>query len=170
MQNAIWLRVGMSLLCVSLALEVGSVAAIAQSGSTGGSIGNDEKSLSGSRSDPSSDREVPAPRNRETEQPLRSPGENDIQDANNFDGTWAYTGVGTNCRGSGSGLLVISGGLISSKNRGIGRVSPDGTYRSASVSADGVPLTATGRMSGNTGSGTYRRADGCNGRWTAKKL
>jgi hypothetical protein len=89
----------------------------------------------------------------------------------NFDGTWSYTGVGTNCRGTGSGTLVISGGLVSSKNgHGIGRVSPDGTYRAASVGADGVALTATGKMSGNSGSGSYRRADGCNGRWAAKKL
>ncbi|MDR3486689.1 MAG: caspase family protein [Bradyrhizobium sp.] len=104
---------------------------------------------------------------RETGQPRGS----DDSGGTNFDGTWAYTGIGTNCRGSGSGFLVISGGLVSSKNgRGIGRVSPDGTYRAASVSADGVPLTAIGRMSGNSGSGSYRRADGCNGRWAAKKL
>jgi Caspase domain len=87
----------------------------------------------------------------------------------NFDGTWAYTGIGTNCRGSGSGVLVISGGLISNKRGVIGRVSPDGTYRSASVGDDGVALTATGRMSDTKGSGSYRRVDGCNGRWTAKK-
>jgi hypothetical protein len=104
---------------------------------------------------------------REAEQPRGSDG----RAGNNFDGTWAYTGIGTNCPGSGSGTLVIAGGVISSKNgRGIGRVSPDGTYRAASVGADGVPLTATGRMSGNSGSGSYRRADGCNGRWAAKKL
>jgi Caspase domain len=104
---------------------------------------------------------------RETEQPHG----NDDKTGSNFDGTWAYTGTGTNCLGSASGLLVISGGVVSSKNgRGIGRVSPDGTYRAASVGADGVPLTATGRMSGNSGSGSYRRADGCKGRWAAKKL
>jgi uncharacterized caspase-like protein len=103
------------------------------------------------------------PRGREPEKPVGN------GDASNFDGTWAYTGIGTNCRGSGSGFLVISGGLISSRNHGIGRVSPEGTYRSASISADGVAMTATGRMSGNGGSGSYRRADGCNGRWTAKR-
>jgi hypothetical protein len=166
MHNTIRHRFGMSLLCVSLALVIGSVAALAQSGSAGGSIGNDEKSLSGSRSEPSSDREAPTPRSREAEQPRGS----DDRGGSNFDGTWAYIGTGTNCRGSGSGFLVISGGLVSSKNRGIGRVSPDGTYRSASVSDDGVALTATGRMSGNSGSGSYRRADGCNGRWTARRL
>jgi uncharacterized caspase-like protein len=90
------------------------------------------------------------PRGREPEKPVGN------GDASNFDGTWAYTGIGTNCRGSGSGFLVISGGLISSRNHGIGRVSPEGTYRSASISADGVAMTATGRMSGNGGSGSYR--------------
>ena len=103
---------------------------------------------------------------RETEQPHGS----DDRTGSNFDGTWVYTGIGTNCLGSGSGFLVISGGVVSSKNgHGIGRVSPDGTYRAASVSADGVRMTATGRMSGNSGSGSYRRADGCVGRWTARR-
>jgi hypothetical protein len=107
---------------------------------------------------------VPPP-SREAEQPRGSD-----RGGSNFDGTWAYTGIGTNCRGSGSGFLVISGGQISSKRGVIGRIGPDGAYRSASISDDGVALTSTGRMSGNTGSGSYRRADGCNGRWTAKRL
>jgi hypothetical protein len=170
MHNTVRLRFGMSFLCVSLALAIGPAAAVAQSGSAGGSIGNDDKSLSGSRSEPSLDREAPTPSNRDPQEAPRSPRGNNGGVGSNFDGTWAYTGIGTNCRGSGSGLLVISGGLISSKNRGIGRVSPDGAYRSASVGDDGVALTATGRMSGNTGTGSYRRADGCNGRWTAKRL
>ncbi len=108
-----------------------------------------------------------APRaSRETEQPRGS----DDGGGSNFDGTWAYTGIGTNCRGSGSGFLVISGGMISGKRGGIiGRVSSDGAYRAATVADDGVALTATGKMSGNTGSGSYRRADGCVGRWTARR-
>ena len=62
----------MSLLCVSLALVIGPAAALAQSGSAGGSIGNDEKSLSGSRSEPSSDREAPRPHSRKAEEPRGS--------------------------------------------------------------------------------------------------
>jgi hypothetical protein len=108
---------------------------------------------------------VPPP-SREAEQPRGS----DDRGGSNFDGTWAYTGIGTNCRGSGSGFLVISGSQISSKKGVIGRIGPDGAYRSASIGDDGVALRSTGRMSGNTGSGSYRRADGCNGRWTAKRL
>jgi hypothetical protein len=165
MQDTIRHGSGLSLLWVLLALVVASAGALAQSGSAGGSIGNDEKSLSGSRSEPLPDREVPASRSRETV----DPGGGGDGNASNFDGTWAYTGIGTNCRGSGSGFLVISGGLISNKRGAIGRIRPDGAYRSASVGDDGVYLTATGKMSGNTGSGSYRRADGCNGRWTARR-
>jgi Caspase domain len=107
-----------------------------------------------------------APPSREGDQPRG----NDNRGGSNFDGTWAYTGIGTNCRGTGSGFLVISGGQISSKRGVIGRIGPDGAYRSASIGDDGVALTSTGRMSGNTGSGSYRRADGCNGRWSAKRM
>ena len=119
---------------------------------------------------PSADTPRPAPDfvpppSREAEQPRGS----DDRGGSNFDGTWAYIGIGTNCPGSGSGFLFISGGRISSKRGVIGRIGPDGAYHSASIGDDGVALTSTGRMSGNTGSGSYRRADGCNGRWTAKR-
>jgi hypothetical protein len=142
---------------------------LAQSGSAGGSIGNDEKSLSGSRSEPSSDREAPRPRSRKVEEPRRSPRGSGGGGGGNFDGTWAYTGVGTNCQGSASGSFVVSGGLINNSN-GTGEISPSGAFHSASVGDDGVALTAIGRMSGNTGSGSYRRADGCVGRWTARRV
>jgi hypothetical protein len=116
-------------------------------------------------SEPSSDRDAPPPPARAAEQPH---GNGDAG-GNSFDGTWAYVGVGTNCRGSGSGFLVISGGVVRSKRGVIGRIGPDGAYRTASVSDDGVALKATGKMSGNSGGGSYRRADGCAGRWTARK-
>jgi hypothetical protein len=166
MRNNIRYQFGMSLLCVSLTLVVGTAAALAQSGSAGGSIGNDEKTLSGSRSQPSSDQAVPIPPSRNTEQPLGS----DDRSVGNFDGTWAYTGFSTNCGGSGSGLWFVSGGLITG-TRGvvIGSISPDGDYKSTAVGKDGVVLTSTGKMSGNSGGGSFRRADGCVGRWTAKR-
>jgi hypothetical protein len=166
MRNSFRHRLGMSFFCVWLAIVIGPVAALAQSGSAGGSIGNDEKSLSGSRSEPSSDQNLPTPPSRAAEQPRGS----DDGGVSKFDGTWAYTGFSTNCGGSGSGLWFVSGGLITGK-RGvvIGRISPDGAYSSTAVGNDGVALTTTGRMSGNSGGGSFRRADGCVGRWTAKR-
>jgi hypothetical protein len=146
----------------------GSNSALAQ-GSSGGSIGNDDKSVSGSRSEPrsvESDKPV-RPTKSETEAPdhtsRRSGG-----GGGNFDGTWAYVGIGTNCRGAGSGTLTISGGRVIVPN-GSGSVTPSGAYHASVVGSDGVALTATGRLSGNSGGGTYRRADGCAGRWSATR-
>jgi hypothetical protein len=50
MQNTFRHRIGVSLMCGLLALIVSPSATRAQSGSAGGNIGNDDKSLSGSRS------------------------------------------------------------------------------------------------------------------------
>src|SRR6202161_1787437 len=122
MRNNIRYQFGMSLLCVSLTLVIGTAVALAQSGSAGGSIGNDEKSLSGSRSQPSSDQGVPTPPSQNAEQ-SRGSGDRAVS---NFDGTWAYTGFSTNCGGSGSGLWFVSGGLITGTRGGvIRRISPD---------------------------------------------
>lgn len=168
MQNII--RFGIVTIALCAALVICPVLLLAQSGSTGGSIGNDEKSLSGSRSQPSSDREVAKPHIHKSEDSPRSPRVSGRGGGNNFDGAWAYSGVGTNCQGSGSGSFVVSGGMVSGKTGGTGRISPNGAYFSSAVGEDGVALTATGRMSGNNGSGTYRRADGCMGNWTAKRM
>lgn len=139
---------------------------LAQSGSAGGSIGNDEKSLSGSRSQPPAEREAPTRKSHKAEEPRRASRGGG---AGNFDGTWSYTGVGTNCQGSASGSFVISGGFARDAH-GTGHVSPNGAWYSTSVGDDGVGLTATGRLSGSSGSGSYRRTDGCAGRWTARRM
>jgi len=148
---------------------IGSSAARAQ-GSAGGSIGNDDKSVSGSRSEPravESDR--PSRRSKpEAEQPARSSRRSGGGGSGNFDGTWAYVGIGTNCKGTGSGTLTISGGRVIAPN-GSGSVAPNGAYHSSAVGDDGVRLTASGRLSGNSGSGTYMRVDGCGGRWSATR-
>lgn len=140
---------------------------LAQSGSAGGSIGNDEKSLSGSRSVPSVEREAPKRKSHKAEEPRRA--SRGGGGGGNFDGTWAYVGVGTNCQGSGSGTITISGGVVRGQG-GSGQVSPSGAYHAAAVGEDGVALTASGRLTGNSGSGSYRRADGCVGVWTARRM
>jgi hypothetical protein len=165
MHNVIRCGILAATLCAALVTCPGLV--LAESGSAGGSIGNDEKTLSGARSEPSSNRDEPRRQSRKAEEPRRSP--HGGGSGGSFDGTWSYTGVATNCQGSGSGTLVIAGGLISNKN-GTGEVSPNGAYHSASVGDDGVAMTATGRMSGNAGSGSFRRADGCVGRWSARRV
>jgi hypothetical protein len=149
----------MSLLYVSLALIIGPAAALAQSGSTGGTIGNDEKSLSGSRS---AEPERPARRSKpEAEEPRRSTSRRG-SGGGNFDGPWAFTSAG--CSGEGTTVAIISGGRFVTQFNS-GAVSPNGTIHSAGA-GNGLTFTATGRLVGNSGSGTFKRSDGCNGSWS----
>jgi hypothetical protein len=70
MQNAIRHHITLTLLAASLAVMVAPGTALAQSGSAGGSIGNDEKSLSGSRSaDPSDPHGEAGPKRTSREDP-----------------------------------------------------------------------------------------------------
>jgi hypothetical protein len=170
MQFVVRRNIRTALVCASLALITATSVALAQSGSAGGSIGNDEKSVSGSRPPPSEDRPRSARRSHETEQPRRAARRSGGGGGGggNFDGTWAYTGVGTNCQGSGSGTLVIAGGRVNGPGSS-GSVSSSGAYHAAGVGADGLSYSVNGRMSGTTGGGTFSRSDGCVGRWTALK-
>ncbi|MCK1276202.1 hypothetical protein IVB46_13360 [Bradyrhizobium sp. 61] len=151
-----------------LNLALTSSSAFAQSGSAGGSIGNDEKSLSGSRQDTSSGRsaEPAAPSRRskpateERSSPRRSGG-----GGGGFDGAWAVVSVG--CGGSTSGAVVVSSGKIIGE--GVrGTVSTGGSV-STFGQGQGVTFTSTGRLSGRSGSGTWRRSDGCGGTWSSAK-
>lgn len=151
-----------------LNLALASSSAFAQSGSAGGSIGNDEKSLSGSRQDTSSGRSAePAspsrrskPATEERSSPRRSGG-----GGGGFDGAWAVVSVG--CGGSTSGAVVVSSGKIIGE--GVrGTVSQSGSV-STFGQGQGVTFTSTGRLSGRSGSGTWRRSDGCGGTWSSAK-
>ncbi|MBR0728127.1 hypothetical protein AB7M63_002380 [Bradyrhizobium japonicum] len=153
-----------------LNLALASSSAFAQSGSAGGSIGNDEKSLSGSRQDTSSGRSAePAspsrrskPATEERSSPRRSGGGGG---GGGFDGAWAVVSVG--CGGSTSGAVVVSSGKIIGE--GVrGTVSPGGSV-STFGQGQGVTFTSTGRLAGRSGSGTWRRSDGCGGTWSSAK-
>ena len=157
---------------LSLVLSVGMTgAALAQSGSAGGSIGNDEKSLSGSREKPRTvDPSKPALRAKpESDEPRRASrrsGGESGGGGGNFDGSWVAVAVGTPC-GSSTERFVISGGRISGELSS-GSVSPNGSTRSGG-SVQGLSWNSTGRFSGRAGSGSFVRSDGCTGRWTASK-
>lgn len=155
---------------ILVSVAIGS-AAFAQSGSAGGSIGNDDKSLSGSRESPRGvESEKPARRSKpEAEEPRRASRKSGGERAGgggNFDGAWVAVSVGVPC-GSATERFIISGGQISGELSS-GSVSPNGATRTGG-SAQGVRWTSTGRFSGRSGSGTFVRTDGCTGRWTASK-
>jgi hypothetical protein len=172
MQNVIRRSIRTGLVLLLLLVGFGAGLALAQSGSAGGSIGNDEKSLSGSRQTPRAvESEKPARKNKpEAEEPRRasrkSGGESGGGGGGNFDGAWVAVAVGTPC-GSSTERFVISGGSVSGELSS-GQVSPNGSTRTGG-SVSGLSWTSTGRFSGRTGSGSFVRSDGCTGRWTASK-
>jgi hypothetical protein len=151
-------------------LSAASGVALAQSGSAGGSIGNDEKSLSGSR-EPARAPEAPARRSRpEAEEPRgasRKSGGGSGGGGNSFDGAWIVRSVGVTCSGTSSNAVVVTSGKIIGQTAR-GTVSPDGRVYGTST-GNGISVITVGRLSGRTGGGTFRQSDGCTGRWTAAK-
>jgi hypothetical protein len=156
----------MSLLSMSLALLIAPSDVLAQSGSAGGSIGNDDKSLSGSRS---AEPDRPARRSKpDAEEPRRSTSRRGGGGGGgNFDGAWVVVSTGVTCPGtSTSAVVVTSGKIIGEGLRGT--ISPSGAAQSVGH-YNGVTVVSTGHASGRSGSGTFRGSDGCSGRWTSAK-
>ena len=168
MQNVIRTRTKIALLFISLAVSIDPSTALAQSGSAGGSIGNDEKSLSGSRPAPQpAEPERSGKRsNPEVEQTRRSASRGG-GGGGNFDGAWVVVGIGTTCSGSSKTAVVVSSGRIIGEGVS-GQVSANGSA-SAVGNSNGITVKSVGRLSGCGGSGTFRQSDGCAGRWTASK-
>jgi len=168
MQNAFQGSIRIGLLSLLMSVTLGSYAALAQSGSAGGSIGNDEKSLSGSRATPRAvESEKPARRSKpraEPEEPRRAARKSGGGGGGNFDGAWVAQSQG--CGGS-TERFTISNGRISGELSS-GSVSPNGSTTSGG-SVSGLSWSSSGRFSGSSGSGTFRRSDGCSGTWTASK-
>ena len=151
----------------ALILVAAGGAARAQSGSAGGSIGNDEKSLSGSREAPravESDR--PSRRSRpEADDPRRASRKSGGGGGSNFDGAWIVLAQG--CGGSSRTAVVVTSGKIIGEGL-TGSISPNGASRSVG-NYSGITVISTGHASGRSGSGTFRRSDGCSGTWTSSK-
>ena len=159
-----------ALLSVTLAIVALPGLARAQSGSAGGSIGNDEKSLSGSRETPrAAEPSKPARGSKpETEAPSRASRKSggDGNGRGNFDGAWVLTSVGSPC-GTSSDTVVITGSRMVGQY-GTAQVSPNGST-SGIGAAGSLTWSMSGRFSGRSGSGTFRRSDGCAGSWTGAK-
>jgi len=155
-----------TLLCISCIFAIGAGAAFAQ-GSVGGSIGNDEKSLSGYRATPRAiETQKPARRSKpEAESPRRAARSSGGGGGGNFDGAWMVTSVG--CGGSSTGAVVVTSGRIIAQGVS-GTVSSNGGVRTVG-NFNGVAVTSSGRLSSRSGGGSFRRSDGCNGSWTASK-
>jgi hypothetical protein len=153
-ENAIiqmWLRTALS--CALLIIASNPSDTLAHSRGTDAGIGNIRISF---LSEPRYEANPPA---EETPRPTPQ------QDNRNFDGAWIFTSAG--CPYTGSLPAMIAGGRIMIRG-GSGQIDPDGTLHSVGA-GNGMTLTAVGRLSGNTGAGTFNRSDGCVGSWIAIK-
>jgi hypothetical protein len=139
--------------CALFILASNLSGAAAQSGRTDADAGNDRISFLSEPRDDAKQPDEPAPRPESQ------------QDNKNFDGAWTFTSAG--CPYTGSLPAMIIGGRILVRG-GSGQVDPDGTLHSVGA-GNGMTLTAVGQLSGNTGSGTFNRSDGCVGSWIAIK-
>jgi len=159
-----------TLLGFSISLMIGPSTTYAQ-GSAGGSIGNDDKAVSGSRPEPRAV-EKPSRRSRsEDDEPRRSSRKSGGGGGGGgFDGAWIVNAVGVTCSGTSSNAVVVTSGRIIGNNVTSGRVSPNGSvYATGGGGSSGLTNVTTGRLSGRSGSGTFVQSDGCRGRWTASK-
>ncbi|MDB5504540.1 MAG: hypothetical protein JWR89_4442 [Tardiphaga sp.] len=163
MTNLFRWSAGIAPLAIALVIALGPTTARAQ-GSAGGSIGNDDKAVSGSRS--TTTREAPARRSRQTEEPPRRVPRRSGGGGGNFDGSWTVT-ASPGCAASGTGTVMVSGGRVS--GQGIsGTVSPNGATRTVGY-IDSITIVSSGRVTGTTSSGVYRQSDGCSGTWRGMK-
>jgi hypothetical protein len=169
MKSTIRYNFASALLTVSLAIAINPAGAFAQ-GSAGGSIGNDDKAVSGSRETPrAAEPSKPARRSKpEAEEPRRTSRKSGGggSGGGNLDGAWILTSVGSPC-GTSSDTVVITGSRMVGQY-GTAQVSPNGST-SGIGAAGALTWSMSGRFSGRSGSGTFRRSDGCVGSWTGSK-
>jgi hypothetical protein len=169
MQHKFQRTIKTALLCAPFMLAISAGSAFAQ-GSAGGSIGNDEKSLSGSREAPRS--VEPARRSKpkpEADEPRRASRKSGVGGggggSGNFDGVWIVTASG--CGSTTTSTVVITSGRLIFEG-GSGTINAAGVSHGVGV-YNGVTVTSTGRASGRSGYGTFRTSDGCTGTLTSAK-
>jgi hypothetical protein len=148
-----------------LALALHAAPALAQ-GSTGGSIGKQDKSISGDQGGGGGVRSAPRERSR-SERPAKRSGGGEGGGGGNFDGTWSSASQGRTCSDRATDVVTIAGGRMSGTGFS-GRVTGSGSV-SGVWSGSGITASVSGRMSGNRGSGSFRRSDGCVGTWTLSR-
>jgi len=166
MQNAFHRSIRIGLFSLLMAVAFGPVIAFAQ-GSAGGSIGNDEKSLSGSREAPRAV-ESPARRSRskpESAEPRRAARTGGGGSGGNFDGAWVVNSVG--CGSTTRGAVVVTSGRVIGEGV-TGTISANGAVRTVG-NYNGIVVNSSGRVSSRSGSGTFQQSNGCGGTWTASK-
>ena len=149
------MRILWLLIVIALPLEPSGV--FAQAGSTGGTVGVQEKSSSGGQN-----REVsPRPSKRVSRAPAT-----EGRAAAGIDGTWPVSATGR-CIPPWQLTFLISNGVISGSGA-TGQVSRGGAAR-GQVVVLGLRFDFIGHFGAREASGTFTGTDGCPGTWSATK-
>ena len=144
-----------------LALWLAAAPASAQAGSTGGTIGKTDKSISGGGEAASSE-----PRAKSHMTSRTSAGSRSEARSGSADGTWAVSAT-PDCLPPWTLTTSVSNGVISGGGA-TGQVLPAGAVR-GKASVLGFKFDFTGHYRGGQASGTLLGPNGCLGRWTATK-
>jgi hypothetical protein len=146
----------------TLALHLSGTPAFAQAGSTGGTIGKTDKSVSGG------DEEAPARHSAKPRAAKRTSPESKTESraSGSADGTWAISATGR-CVPPWSLTFLISDGAISGSGAS-GQVSRGGSAHGNAVIL-GIKFDFIGHFGGRQATGTFVGPDGCPGQWTGTK-
>ena len=148
---------------IVIALLLAPNAALAQAGSTGGNIGKQDKSVSGGQD------ESPKPRATTKASPRPSRTAPARREAGPPAASGSWKGVSTgHCIPDWSWTLAIGSDGIISGSGTTGHVGRGGAG-SGVMTVLGKSYNFVGRFGASTGSGTWKRADGCSGSWTGTK-
>ena len=138
-------------------------------GAAGGSIGNDDKAISGSRPERTV-RDKPKP-NRPAAEPRRAARRESGAGVAKFDGVWSIraTGQSSVCAGyTEDSVITIQGGRITGAQVRSGSISASGASRATGF-ANGATTVSTGFTSGDRGSGRFSASNGCSGTFVSSR-
>jgi hypothetical protein len=152
--------IAIAVLALSHLVFANAAPALAQAGSTGGTIGKTDKSVSGGGEAPSRE-----PRARSHAASRASAGPRSEARSGSADGTWAVSAT-PNCLPAWSLTVSVSNGVISGGANG--QVSRAGAVRGAATVL-GMKFDFVGHFRGGQASGTLVGPNGCPGQWTAIK-
>ena len=97
-----------------------------------------------------------------------------LAEADKFDGAWSVQMVASAgmCGGSADHALMVQESRVRASSSGVSVSGQVGSTGSVSLTLQKGPAqgTATGKLSGSSGAGTWTVAGlGCSGRWTAQR-
>ena len=148
---------------IVIALLLNPSTALAQAGSTGGNIGKQDKSVSGGQDESARPRVAKKP----PAKPSRSAPARGESGPSAASGSWKGVSTGS-CIPDWSWTLQVSNEGIITGSGTTGRVGRGGAG-SGTMTVLGRDYNFAGHFGPSSGSGTWKRNDGCSGSWTGTK-